>query len=178
MFPLENHDWLLGKYTLELELDDDDEKEYDDSGSVTLPCRLHLVYYQAWHRFGGSWHPQAWQQFWLNAPFHYFKSFHTIPFINAPNLPNDKMTNEKAILTRHKLCDGLTLLPHYLKWYHEETLQKQKAHQIHLSCEIFLPTWRHLPGESVSRPRPTGWPRCQVPKYLKVFQSGLWWKST
>ena len=45
MFPLENHDWLLGKYTLELELDDDDEKEYDDSGSVTLPCRLHLVYY-------------------------------------------------------------------------------------------------------------------------------------
>ena len=104
----------------------------------------------------------------------YFKSFHTIPFINAPNLPNDKMTNEKAILTRHKLCDGLTLLPHYLKWYHEETLQKQKAHQIHLSCEIFLPTWRHLPGESVSRPRPTGWPRCQVPEYLKVLQSSTW----
>ena len=29
-------------------------------------------------------------------------------------------------------------------------------------------TWRHFPGESVYRPRPTGWPRCQVPEYLKT----------
>ena len=96
-----------------LDNDDDDEEEYDDSGWVILPCRLHLVKTRHdidFEEVDTLWHDNnsGWMHF-------YFKSFHTIPFINAPNLPNDKMTNEKAILTRHKLCDGLTLLPHYLK---------------------------------------------------------------
>ena len=151
--------------------DDHDEEEYDGSGWVTLPCRLHLVKTRPdidLEEVDTLRHDNnsGWKHF-------YFKSLHTLPFINAPNLANEKMTNEKAILTRNKLCDRLTLLPHYLKWYHEETLQK-KAHQIHLSSEIFLLTWRHLPGESVRRPRPTGWPRCQVPEYLKVLQSSTW----